>query len=194
MKNLWLIYSIGLLLVSYFTKAQSEINVSHKSIDKEIRRTFSIEEYQLCNLQEDDSTKPQLPGNEFYFRIQKSIAHFGYLYIGRVNCCRLEGCSVKKSKAELSGFEYFDYFILYDSLHTIKSVNVFNYQATHGHEICSRSWLRQFKGYTYGAELELGNSVDAISGATVSVVNITYDIERASAWLNKILEMTACFE
>ena len=40
----------------------------------------------------------------------------------------------------------------------------------------------------------VGKTVDAISGATVSLTSITFEIVRESAYLIKILELTASLE
>ena len=168
--------------------AQSGIDLSHKSIKKEIHKTFEVEDFLLHNMRSDDTAYIPFPGNEHYYLIKNELAHIGYLYIGRVNCCRATGCSAPAYEPQSAGFEYFDYMIVYDSLPIISSVKVFNYQATHGHEICSTSWLKQFIGYSHGSNEKLEENVDAISGATISVISIVVDTERASAYLAKLIE------
>jgi Na+-translocating ferredoxin:NAD+ oxidoreductase RnfG subunit len=59
----------------------------------------------------------------------------------------------------------------------VQQVRIYNYQATHGQEITSKNWLRQFKNYTGEKELMAGKNIDAISGATISVDAIISDIE-----------------
>lgn len=189
MRKLCLIYSLVFFLISSAVIAQSGIDLAHKSIGKEIRRTYKIDNFQLCKLNAKDSISMLYSLQEHYYVVQKNVTTLGYLYVGRVNCCRAEGCSDPALGTEVTGFEYFDYLILYDSLCAISSVRVFNYQATYGHEICSHGWLKQFSGYSNNSELIVGDTIDAISGATISVMSITYDIERASAYLIKILEL-----
>ncbi len=109
-----------------------------------------------------------------------------YLYVGRVNSCRSGGCSLS---LENSGneYEYFDYFILYDSSGEIKHVRVFNYQATKGQEITSLGWLKQFVSFNGSNELTVGKQIDGISGATISVHSITADIQYRTIILGKII-------
>jgi len=65
------------------------------------------------------------------------------------------------------------------------NVKVFNYQATHGHEITAKGWLKQFIGYTAKGNLNVGKTVDSISGATISVNGITSNIRMVTAVLDK---------
>lgn len=99
-----------------------------------------------------------------------------YTYVGRVLTCRSEGCTNNRNAAALENAEFFDYFILFDSTAHILLVSVFNYEASHGHEVTTKSWLKQFAGYNGDDELVVGKNVDAISGATTSVNNITNDL------------------
>ena len=101
----------------------------------------------------------------------------GYLYSGRVNSCNAGGCSVEANTTELT-FEYFDYYVLMDSNKQVIWVKIYNYQATHGHEVMSRGWLNQFRGIEPGESLQFGKDIEAISGATVSATAITEDIQQ----------------
>jgi hypothetical protein len=174
-------------MFSGLAEAQSDINFSHKSIDREIRKSFQTEEFRLHYLNPADTALYDSTGYEHYYIIYISSAPIGYLYIGRVNCCRAGGCSSLPDEHEATVFEYFDYLILYDLNSTIRSVRIINYQASYGHEISSSSWLKQFVGYTYGKGLSPGDTIDGITGATVSVVSIVSDVERASASLAQML-------
>ncbi len=106
-----------------------------------------------------------------------------YIYIGRVNSCRAGGCSIDNHNTE---YEFFDYFIVFNSNLSVKYVNVFNYEATHGQEITARGWLKQFVGYTSGKPLQPGKNVDAISGATISVNAITEDVKAKTEMLQQL--------
>lgn len=112
-----------------------------------------------------------------------------YIYVGRVNSCRAGGCS---NPAQPSmGFEtseYFDYLVVFDANLLVQQVKVYNYQATHGQEVTNKGWLKQFQGYDGNRPLTVGKSIDAISGATVSVYGITSDIQDKTRLLKKIVE------
>jgi hypothetical protein len=115
-----------------------------------------------------------------------SFSPIKYVYVGRVKTCRAGGCSVYNNDAENVQSEYFDYFILYDVSCSIQLVKIYNYQATHGQEVTSTNWLRQFRSYNGRRELIVGKDVDAISGATISVDATTFDVEHKT----KILEQS----
>lgn len=96
-----------------------------------------------------------------------------YLYLGRVNTCRSGGCN---ADASATGFEYFDYAILFNDSPMILKVFIINYESSRGYEICSKHWLQQFELYDGESTVSVGDDIDAISGATVSVLAITNDI------------------
>ena len=112
-----------------------------------------------------------------YFKVFDNLNHIGYCYIGRVNSCRSGGCSISHDSTPAGAFEYFDYLISMDLNKEVKSVKVYNYQATHGQEVCSKGWLKQFIGYKGNTELVVGKDIDAIAGATISVYAITIGVE-----------------
>ena len=110
-----------------------------------------------------------------------------YAYIGRVNTCRQGGCSNSSETLNIETPEYFDYLIVFDSKLLIQQVKVYNYQATHGQEVANKGWLKQFQGYDGTRSLTVGKSIDAISGATVSVYSLTVDIQERTRLLTKIV-------
>lgn len=109
----------------------------------------------------------------------------GYLHLGTVNTCRMGGCSLAGTPAttDHSG-EYFDYLIIFNTDLSVETIQIFNYQASYGHEISARGWLKQFRGFKGETELEPGKNIDVISGATVSVHAITDDVQ----WKTKLLQ------
>ncbi|PRY96367.1 FMN-binding protein [Marinilabilia salmonicolor] len=119
-----------------------------------------------------------------FFEISPAGDQYKYVYAGRVNSCRAGGCSTQAKSAGNS--EYFDYFILFDADKSVQVVKVFNYQATHGYEITSRGWLKQFAGHDGSESLQVNKNIDAISGATISVQAITEDVQRQTALLQRM--------
>jgi hypothetical protein len=115
--------------------------------------------------------------------IDLSINHF--LYIGRVNTCRAGGCSTTNNLSA-GNSEYFDYFIIYNQYFIIQSVSIYNYQASHGYELTSSFWLKQFKGYDGSKELIYGEDIDAVAGATISGNAAIADIEYKTKLLKQI--------
>lgn len=111
-----------------------------------------------------------------------------YIYAGRVNSCRQGGCSNPVQTLTIETPEYFDYLIVFDSHFSVTQVKVYNYQATHGQEVTNKGWLKQFQGFDGSRSLTVGKSIDGISGATVSVIGITNDIQEKTKLLKNLVE------
>jgi len=121
-----------------------------------------------------------------FSHIPDTLSKAAWLYMGRVFSCRAEGCSSEEVKNREESSEYFDYYILFDSTSAILHVEVYLYQASHGHGVTARRWLRQFVGYNGSQSLIPGKTVDAISGATTSVNALTNDIIDKQKLVSKI--------
>ncbi len=147
---------------------RKQIELQPQQLQKELKKA-QLEESQLTLI---DS----IVVSGKVFRIENQGNNKGYVYIGRVNSCRAGGCSNPNLESDQNNSEYFDYFILFNQEKQVISVRVFNYQATHGYEISSKGWLKQFKGYHANLSLKVNKNIDQISGATVSVNAIVDDI------------------
>ena len=186
---------IRILILSLFTiftvipPGQPEIDYQHKRLYKELEREWGMVNPTLVELGIPDSLTEEMPGPGKYFRVSDSDdeSRYHYIYIGRVNSCRAGGCSLSLDQETYGDSEYFDYFILFDSLTTVQQVRVFNYQATHGQEVSAKGWLRQFDGYDGSTVLKVGKDIDAISGATISVYGITRDVQERTRLLARII-------
>ena len=84
-------------------------------------------------------------------------------------------------------YEYFDFFIVFTEVGDVEAIKVFKYEATHGHEVTARGWLKQFRSYTGESDLVVGKDINGISGATTSVYSITYEIQERTKRLKKSL-------
>ena len=174
-----------ILMVSWFMP--NEIDMNNRTFHREVQSVFNVTPDKLVRLETQKGESDGQSGQ--FFSVQFSDKG-GFAWVGRVNSCRAGGCSdsqMPAGPADLKG-EFFDYFILFDEDASVRSVRVFNYQATHGHGIMSRGWLRQFNGYSGERKLEPGKNVDAISGATISVQAITADIERRTLSLKALIQ------
>jgi len=166
------------LLVRLLFPSDSEISFNLKKIKKIIDDYWNSDEVIL-----DETGFTFAMGKLYECKIDTQLK--GKLYVGRVNSCRSGGCSQPSETAESeTGFEYFDYLIILNANNCIELVRVFNYQATHGVEITSRNWLKQFRGYNGEKPLEYNKDIDAISGATVSVISLMTDIEAVVQTVN----------
>jgi hypothetical protein len=172
---LYIILSVTLLA------GYNQTNYTPKALFKEIKKISNCDKptYEVLIIN-SNSTKSPLNGK--YFKYNNTLP-IKYAYIGRVLTCRAHGCSSSNKEKSTENAEYFDYFILFDSNGSILSVQIFNYEASHGQQITVKSWLKQFIGYNGSKELIVGKEIDAIAGATISAHNITYDISNKTTIL-----------
>jgi hypothetical protein len=124
--------------------------------------------------------------NTILYKIIQNNNLIGWAYTRRVLSCRNGGCDRPNSTDDTDiSHEYFDYYALLNPQNSILEIKVYNYAATHGQEICSKAWLKQFKGYNGSKQLRYGKDIDAISGATISGIALTEDVGTAVKTLSK---------
>ncbi len=156
--------------------AHSPIDYQPKTLIKELEKSGILDFSSLKEISLEDSAISESVNGKF-FRIEAANANrYKYLYIGRVHSCRAGSCILVQDQSVET--EYFDYYMLLDDNKTVQNVKIFNYQATHGHEVTAKGWLKQFIGYNGSEPLQVDKNIDAISGATISVHAITSDIEQ----------------
>ncbi len=143
-----------------------------KKISKSIEKIWNIDDYQL-----EEMSHNSCVDNGVFFKVISGEKELGFIYSGRVNSCKSGGCAAETDEVNLA-FEFFDYFMLLDTSKQVIWVKIYNYHATHGHEVMSRGWLNQFKGLEPGKSIIFGKDIEAISGATVSASAITEDIQQ----------------
>lgn len=183
-----IIFSIFFIFLLICANSQSAIDYNHKKINKEIEKLWGIEQARIEEIFIPDSIKRgnHIQGKYFLVSDKMNVNQIYYMYIGRVNSCRAGGCSIPMDSPESYDSEYFEYFILFDSSLSVQVVRIFNYAASHGHEVSAKGWLRQFDGYNGRDTLRVGKNVDAISGATISVYGITEDVQLKTQLLQKL--------
>lgn len=161
------ILTLSFILTLYLC-AQSQVKYNNKSFLKEVSL--------WCNggvLEALPAIESDLQGK--FFSIRENGVAKGLAYVGRVNSCRSNGCSIASTPS--GNFEYFDYYAIFDLNFAVRKISVFNYQATHGQEVTAKSWLKQFIGYNGSDRLDVGKNIDAISGATISTTSLTQNIQ-----------------
>ncbi|PLX01827.1 MAG: hypothetical protein C0595_13295 [Marinilabiliales bacterium] len=172
-KVIILILIINWLISSSFVMKE-ELDFPAKRVNREIKRFWKDKIVDIKEIKKG------------IYLLENENDTLGFLYVGRVNSCRQGGCSIDGNQEELP-FEYFDYFLIIDKDIQLKKVKIFNYQATHGHEVMSSGWLRQFRGYNGKEELKYGRDIEAISGATISAKALNDDVKYTLNQLQKIL-------
>ncbi len=155
----------------------SPIVLPSKQIKKSIEKTLGLSDFELKEM-----VGPACLNRGVLLEINEKGGRLnGFVYTGRVPTCRLGGCKEQQGQLmpidKLEDLEYFDFFAILDKDFAIRRIRVFNYAATHGHEVASRGWLKQFIGFGQGSEpLVYGKNIDAVSGATISAMALTDEV------------------
>ena len=129
---------------------------SYWEFDKESRETVyssiaKVFKSQNCNITAIDGA---------FYTITKHDSIVGYLAVTEA----------------LSKFHTFDYYVLFDNKTEILKVEILHYRENWGAEICSKRWLKQFIGIDTENSQAYNNGIDGISGATISVNSLKYDL------------------
>ena len=187
-KSLILVFLYSLGLHSAFSQ---NINFNPKPLTKDLQKLWDANEITLTDIVIPDTLYNDILLDKG--KIYSTLAdkkHLGFAYVGRIYSCRAGGCGMDNSPVEMisidEDFEYFDYFIIFDETLTVQKIRVYNYQATHGHEVSGKGWLKQFIGYSGDEKLEYGKNIDSISGATISANAITYNVQESCRYLELI--------
>jgi Na+-translocating ferredoxin:NAD+ oxidoreductase RnfG subunit len=167
------------------------INFNPKPLKKDIQKIWKSENVELTEVLVPDSMYNDILLDQGkIYQTKDEAENYGFAYIGRIYSCRSEGCGMDEVVEDGSldaDFEYFDYYIIFDSSLKVEKVRVYNYQATHGHEVGGTGWLKQFIGYEGATKLELGKNIDSISGATISANAITYNVQESYRYLDLLM-------
>lgn len=179
---------IIIFFVTFFggNKDDKEMNYNPRSLNIEILKLSKNPDFLREEITIEKSLTDKFLINGKFYKILTENNINGYIYIGRVNSCRANGCSVNRQESKSDSYEFFDYFILFNNQRKVFVVKVFNYEATHGQEITVKGWLKQFIDYDGNDELIVGKNIDAISGATISVHGIVNDIQEKTSILKCI--------
>ncbi|MCU4177421.1 FMN-binding protein [Marinilabiliaceae bacterium N1Y90] len=180
---------ILLLTLSCYSYGNGDVNYKHKAIQKTLVKSCKLLNPQLSEITLPEELSVATEGK--FFNVESDAdTEIKHVYIGRVNSCRAGGCSIADD-AMLGASEYFDYMVLFNDACNVVLVKVFNYQASHGHEVTAKGWLKQFIGYSVEDNLEVGKNIDSISGATISVNGITNDVEEKTSLLKEVVQAEA---
>ncbi|HKK87205.1 MAG TPA: FMN-binding protein [Saprospiraceae bacterium] len=133
--------------------------VLEQKVDKAIKSTYQVEDYSLRSMDVQGrltSTLPSEMENSLFELVEKDQL-LGYVYVAQAPSMK----------------NVFDYVVLFEKDLTVRNAKVLIYREQHGRQIGSRRWLSQFLGMGPEDRPELGAPIDGISGATISVTNMT---------------------
>jgi hypothetical protein len=139
-------------------------NYLQKKIDKNIRKIFKKQNFHI--IYKSDSLVSNRRTEFFVKNDSDCLLTYGIVEL--CNSCKIGGCEIYSAFDPTAEYESFYYMIAFELDGTIKLVRVLEYNSEHGYEIAGKRWLKQFIGKQPGA-FNVGQNVDAISGATISV-------------------------
>ena len=160
MKKLILACVVIFLIVGFTTSKRVDA-----IIKKEITSLFNIENYTKESLSISEELNEELPiqiTETNFFKINSNEELVGYYYFGQAY-----------GKAD-----YFDFIVIFDKELIVSKVKVVAYRESHGGEVGSKRWLKQFEGVTTHKELIYGDDIAGISGATISVKSMTNEVNK----------------
>ena len=151
---------VTFVVITFLMQSFGIPNGIQKKVEKEIKDSFNIETFNITSVTIASDIKKSLPSKfeeDNFFKIEKDKKLLGYVYL-----------SEAPSKTA-----QFDYLVLLDKDLIVIKTKVLMYREEYGGEIGSKRWLRQFEGKKSGDELNYGDNIMAISGATISVRSMT---------------------
>ena len=166
------ISTVLLLLLLYICEAGAIIPPKpDKRVVKEVTKLFSEESHlqEIPIHSEAQAVNGLMREGDQPFAIENSEGNLGYVF----------------STSAKGRYDYFDYSIIYSKDLSVMAVLVTTYRSSHGAGICSKGWLKQFKGYQ-GEEISLGKEIDSISGATLSATSMVEDMKRCYFLMEEI--------
>jgi Na+-transporting NADH:ubiquinone oxidoreductase subunit NqrC len=78
-------------------------------------------------------------------------------------------------------FELISYAVAINPDASVKQVEILTYRESHGFEIKSPAWRKQFVGKTAQSGIAIGEGIANISGATLSCTHVTDGVRRIAA-------------
>lgn len=85
-------------------------------------------------------------------------------------------------------FELISYAVAINPDASIKQIEILAYRESHGFEIRSPAWRRQFVGKSVQAGLVVGDGIANVSGATLSCTHVTDGVRRIAAIAQVVLK------
>ncbi|MFN2260457.1 MAG: FMN-binding protein [Psychroflexus sp.] len=134
-------------------------------LDAAVSSTYDVESFELqeiskANLEfEADPKYDQL----HIYKILEAENLLGYAYLSEAN-----------SKKDV-----FDYVVFYHTDFSIKKSKILIYREKYGRQVGSQRWLKKFNGKTNESNLEYGEDIAAVSGATITATAMTDAIKKS---------------
>lgn len=157
MKQL-LFFFLGIIISGNVFAERPELD---KKVKKEIAKHFGIGHFIAVEISDISNE------NDVFFRVYNGESNLGFAVL---TCAK-------------GRFDKFDHVMIYNTKYELELIKILVYRSDYGSEITAKRWLSQFYGKKEG-ELKYGSDVQAISGATISALSLTENVNR----INKVLK------
>lgn len=166
MKRILSILVLGLIFSGFNTSDRID-----RLIAKEVKQVFGIDSFSEEGVLIQNDVIESLPlsmHKENFFKIHKDESLLGYYYLGKA----------------FGKADYFDFIVIFDNDLIVSKIKVLVYRESHGGEIGSKRWLKQFNGKTSDRDLIYQKDIAAISGATISAKSMTTEVNKLLKSIN----------
>lgn len=136
-----------------------------KRVQKELQKTFEVQQLDLNNVQIPENLNEILPQKinaTNFFTIKDQNKKLGYVFVDKA----------------MSKTAKFDYMVILNTDLVVINTKVLVYREEYGGEIGSKRWLKQFMGKTGNDRVNHETNIDGIAGATISVRSMTNAVDR----------------
>ncbi|MFA9372252.1 MAG: FMN-binding protein [Labilibaculum antarcticum] len=145
-----------------------------KKIDKEVRKIFAVEDFTMDDI---ENLNLDTFNGDGLRNLHLSTLKSADILIGFACFASSKGRN-----------DFFDYMVVFNENLEIEKVIVLIYRSSYGGEIMAKSWLKQFIGKVKGEEMEFGNDIDGISGATISAPSMAKGVKAVSLLVSELKE------
>jgi len=152
------------LLAALLLTASGLPDKLQKKVHRELSKTLGDVSYTLepVAVPENLNVSLEVPLTDSnFFRINQDGQTAGWVFLGQAPSKTAD----------------FDYLIVLNAEGAIVHSAVLVYREEYGGEIGSRRWLRQFEGLAGSDRVAVGENIDGISGATISVQSMTRSVD-----------------
>lgn len=171
---------IALLFLSLNDGTEPRLN---KKMDRLIKKMWKEKKVERTPFLVPPNLKPGEFTEIFSLTVNKEL--IGYMILNKAYSCKVGGCSAWSPVEDQSNYEPFYYVVIINPDLSIKKIKIIEYYSEYGYEITSKRWLAQFMGKT-GCNLEYQKQIDGISGATISVKSMIYDINNTCKMMKQL--------
>ncbi|GLR16937.1 FMN-binding protein [Portibacter lacus] len=165
-----LVLGFLLMMLSGFQKAWPAKLTA--KVEKTVELTFETTSYELKGIEISDDAENQTSAElkNSLFEVNSEEKLLGYLYVNQAPSMK----------------NVFDYAVIFDPAYKIINAKVLIYRETHGKQIGAKRWLSQFFGMDLSDRPKLGEDVDGITGATISVKGMTTAVNHLLESIDKL--------